>query len=79
MTSTAKIFQSGNSQAVCLSNEFRFESSEAEIFRRGDEIVLREKRRDLAEVFDRLTALPDDMIEAIEQVDDLPPEEREDL
>ncbi|EAR23327.1 antitoxin [Nitrococcus mobilis] len=79
MTRTAKVFQSGNSQAVRLPKEFRFESSEVEIFRRGDEVVLREKRRNLAEAFDRLTELPDDMIEAIEGMDDLPPEEREGL
>ena len=79
MTRTAKVFQSGNSQAVRLPKEFRFESGEVEIFRRGDEVVLREKRRNLAEAFDRLTELPDDMIEAIEGMDDLPPEEREGL
>jgi antitoxin VapB len=79
MTRTAKIFQSGNSQAVRLPQEFRFNSSEVEIFRRGDEVVLREKRRNLVEAFDRLAELPDDMIEAIEHMDDLPPEERESL
>ncbi len=79
MASTAKVFQSGNSQAVRLPKDFRFASSEVEIFRRGNEVVLREKRRDLAEVFDRLAELPDDMIEVIEHMDDLPPEEREGL
>lgn len=79
MTRIAKIFQSGNSQAVRLPKEFRFESSEVEIFRRGDEVVLRERRRNLAELFDRLAELPDDMIEAIEHMEDLPPEEREGL
>lgn len=79
MTSTAKVFQSGNSQAVRLPKEFRFDSAEVEIFRRGNEVVLREKRRNLAEAFDRLAELPDDMIEAIEHMDDLPPEEREGL
>lgn len=59
-----------------LPKEFRFESREVEIFRRGDEVVLREKRRNLVEAFDRLTELPDDMIEAIEHRDDLPLEER---
>ena len=40
---TARIFKSGNSQAVRLPKEFRFDSEEVEIFRRGDEVVLREK------------------------------------
>jgi antitoxin VapB len=47
--SETTVFQSGNSQAVRLPKEFRFASKTVEIFRRGDEIVLREKRRTLAE------------------------------
>jgi hypothetical protein len=40
---TARVFRSGNSQAVRLPKEFRSKSRDVEIFRRGDEIVLREK------------------------------------
>src|ERR1700719_4134158 len=40
---TAKVFRSGNSQALRLPKEFRLKSKEVEIFGRGDEIVLREK------------------------------------
>jgi hypothetical protein len=40
---TARVFRSGNSQAVRLPKQFRLNSEEAEIFRRGDESVLREK------------------------------------
>ncbi len=40
---TARVFRSGNSQAVRLPKQFRLKSEEVEIFRRGDEIVLREK------------------------------------
>ena len=43
---TARVFRSGNSQAVRLPKEFRLKSKEVEIFRRGDEIVLREMGRD---------------------------------
>jgi antitoxin VapB len=39
--STAKIFKSGNSQALRLPKEFQFDVPEVEIFRRGDEIVIR--------------------------------------
>lgn len=74
---TVKVFRSGNSQAVRLPKAFRFKSKEVEIFRRGDEVVLREKRRTLAEAFDGLAALPDDMWDAIR--DDRQPEKREDL
>lgn len=37
----AKVFKLGNSQAVLLPKEFSFSTDEVEIFRRGDEIVLR--------------------------------------
>lgn len=37
----ARVFQSGNSQAVRLPKEFRFDVDQVEIFRRGDEIILR--------------------------------------
>jgi len=42
---TAKVFRSGNSQAIRLPKEFRFRATEVEIFRRGDEVVLRERPR----------------------------------
>ena len=57
---TARVFKSGNSQAVRLPKEFRFQAAEVEIFRRGDEIVLREKPRSLADAFDLLASLPED-------------------
>ena len=41
MTQTAKIFKSGNSQAVRLPKEFRFDVDEVEITREGDAVVLR--------------------------------------
>jgi antitoxin VapB len=57
---TARVFRSGNSQAVRLPKEFRFKSKEVEIFRRGKEIVLREKSNDMARAFELLAGLPDD-------------------
>ena len=58
--STAKVFKNGNSQAVRLPKEFQFDVSEVEIFRRGDEIVLRKKPDSLQDVFDLLADMPDD-------------------
>lgn len=58
---TAKVFRSGNSQALMLPKEFRVKSKEVEIFRRGDEIVLREKGGLMARAFDLLAGLPDDL------------------
>jgi antitoxin VapB len=40
---TAKLFQHGGSQAVRLPKDFRFEGTEVEIEKRGDEVVLRPK------------------------------------
>ncbi len=58
---TAKVFRSGNSQALRLPKEFRLKSKEVEIFRRGDEIVLREKAGVMGRAFDLLAGLPDDL------------------
>lgn len=40
---TAKLFQHGGSQAVRLPKEFRFQGTEVEIEKRGQEVVLRSK------------------------------------
>jgi antitoxin VapB len=37
-------------------------NDEVEIFRRGDEIVLHEKRKGLARAFEILASLPDDFL-----------------
>lgn len=58
---TARVFRSGNSQAVRLPKQFRLKSGEVEIFRRGDEIVLREKDGTMQRAFDLLADLPDDV------------------
>jgi antitoxin VapB len=72
---TARIFQSGNSQALRLPKEFRFNSDRVEIFRRGDEIVLRETPVNAAAIFDALATLPEDFMP--DGREDLPPQERE--
>ncbi|MFZ0288004.1 MAG: type II toxin-antitoxin system VapB family antitoxin [Candidatus Sulfotelmatobacter sp.] len=59
---TARVFRSGNSQAVRLPKQFRLKSKEMEIFRRGDEIVLREKDGTMVRAFDLLADLPDDLV-----------------
>ena len=59
---TARVFRSGNSQAVRLPKQFRLKSKEVEIFRRGDEIVLREKNGNMVRAFDLLAGLPDDLV-----------------
>lgn len=70
-----RVFQSGNSQAVRLPKEFRFDSAEVEIFRRGKEVVLRERKQGMARAFELIASLP----EEIDERDERPPEEREGL
>jgi antitoxin VapB len=74
---TAKVFRSGNSQAVRLPKQYRFKGKEVEIFRRGTEVVLREKSDNLAHAFDLIIGLPDDL-ELPDRKTDLP-QEREGL
>jgi len=68
---TAKVFWSGKHQAVRLPKEFRLTNDEVEIFRRGDEIILREKPQTLARAFELLCELPDF------DCYDTPPQERD--
>ena len=70
---TTRVFKSGNSQAVRLPQQFRFRATEVEVFRRGDEIVLREKTRGLRRAFDLLASLPDD---CFTERSDAPPQKR---
>jgi antitoxin VapB len=74
---TARVFRSGNSQAVRLPKEYRLMGTEVEIFRRGDEIVLREQAEGLVRAFEILADLPTDFFP--EDRGDAPPEEREGL
>lgn len=72
----AKVFKSGNSQAVRLPKNFRVDVEELEIFQRGDELVLKKPTKDLMRAFDILSHFPDDFF--AEGREDLPVQERED-
>ncbi len=74
---TARVFKSGNSQAVRLPKQFRFIGQEVEIFRRGDEIVLRETQRGMERAFEILAGLPEDMF--ADERKDPPPQVRDGL
>jgi len=73
---TAQIVKSAQGQAVQLPDEFQFQGEEVEIFRRGDEVVLREKSKGLERAFELIANLP---IENLADDRDLPPQEREGL
>lgn len=74
----AKVFKSGNSQAVRLPKDFNFDVAEVEIFRRGDEVVLRKPRQTGQAIYEALSRieLPEDFPDDIA---DRPAEAREGL
>jgi antitoxin VapB len=75
---TARVFKSGNSQAVRLPKDFRFRSKEVDIFRRGEEVILREKSKGMERAFWLIANLPIDA-DAVEEVHDEPPQKRDGL
>ena len=75
MLNKAKLFMTGRSQAVRLPREFRFDVDRVEIFRRGDEIVLRPLPADASFIADVLREMPADFM--VDGRDDTPPQERD--
>jgi antitoxin VapB len=59
---TAKIFKNGNSQAVRLPKAYQFDVSEVQIFRRGDEVVLKRMPGNLSKAFELLSEMSDDFM-----------------
>jgi antitoxin VapB len=58
---TAKVFKSGNSQAIRLPKEFRLKVTEVELVRQGDDIVIRlPKKPTLMDAYNALRSMPDD-------------------
>jgi antitoxin VapB len=63
MARIAKVFRSGNSQAVRIPREFRLDAKELEIERKGDTLVLRPKRRSWKSLLESLTMFSSDFME----------------
>jgi antitoxin VapB len=59
---TAKVFRSGNSQAVRIPKEFRLDDDEVEIRRRGKTLVLEPRRRSWNALFESLDKFSDDFM-----------------
>jgi antitoxin VapB len=74
---TAKIFQSGRSQAVRLPKAFRFEGKEVRIRREGDAVILEPMPADPWAWLSEVGPLDDDFVRAA--LDRPPPEDRPDL
>lgn len=62
MLTMTRVFMSGNSQAVRIPREFQFDVDEVEIFKRGDEIILRKRPRNLAAAFEHIPCMPEDFM-----------------
>ncbi len=81
MTTTAAVFMSGNSQAVRLPKEFQLHSKRVLIERRGDEIILREKKATVRDILKSLPTLSQEARQEWEQVeaqiDDPAPQDRD--
>ncbi len=60
---TAKLFRTGNSQAVRLPKEFRMPGEKVKIFRRGKQIVLEPLEPTWDALFEALEEFPDDFME----------------
>ena len=59
---TAKVFKSGNSQAVRIPKEFHLKDNEVEIHRKGDSLILRPKKRSWAALFESLDKFTEDFM-----------------
>lgn len=70
---TAKVFKSGNSQAVRLPKEFQFDAKELEIFRQDGDVVLRPVSKTWKEYLKGGRRFTEDFPDII---GDQPPEER---
>ena len=71
---TAKLFMNGQSQAVRLPKEFRFEGNEVYIQRLGNKIILSEKKQSWDQFFNEDSVFDDDFLS---QRDNDKPQERD--
>lgn len=69
----ARIFKSGNSQAVRLPKEYQLDVAEVHIFQKNGDLVLRPMRKTWQDYFDRGRRFSSDFPDRIE---DLPVEEK---
>lgn len=70
---TARVFKSGNSQAVRLPKEFQLDVAEVQVFRKDGDLVLRPLRKTWKDYFERGRRSSDEFATTIE---DLPIEDK---
>jgi antitoxin VapB len=59
---TARVFKSGNSQAVRIPKEFHLEGKEVEILRQGGSLILRPRKESWGALIDSLKKFTDDFM-----------------
>lgn len=57
-----KVFRSGNSQAVRIPRNFQLDADEVEILRRGEDLVLRKRQKNLGEAYHLIAGLSPDFL-----------------
>jgi antitoxin VapB len=65
---TARVFKSGNSQAVRLPREFNLDVSEVAIFEKGGDLVLRPLRKTWKDYFERARRFSNDFPDHMEDM-----------
>jgi antitoxin VapB len=70
----AKVFRSGNSQAVRLPKELRLDAKEVTVYRHDGDLILRPVRKTWREYLDHGRRFTQDFPD---QIDDSPAEERD--
>jgi antitoxin VapB len=72
----AKVFKSGNSQAIRLPKEFRLKVKQVELVRQGEDILIRQPApRSFASALEAWATMPEDFF--ADGRDDPPPQERD--
>ena len=75
----ARVFMTGNSQAVRLPQEFRFNTEKVAIRREGDNVILSPPYKNWADYFEKAPRIGEDFVAAMEEMrsNPLPLENRE--
>jgi antitoxin VapB len=60
---TAKVFKSGNSQAVRIPKEFHLDDAEVEIRKQGGSLILRPRKKSWAALIESLDKFSDDFMD----------------
>ena len=63
---TARVFKSGNSQAVRLPKDFKLDVAEVQVFRQDGDLILRPLQKTWQDYFDRGRRFSDDFPDVIE-------------